>query len=89
MKSGALEIGIRELRDGLSKHLARVRAGETIVVTDHGTAVARLVPLQGERAIDRLVHAGVVTPAGSRSRSVPRPVQAHGSVSDLVAEQRG
>jgi len=29
-----VEIGIRELRDGLSKHLALVREGRTLVVTD-------------------------------------------------------
>ena len=31
-----MEIGIRELRDGLSRHLDVVREGGTITVTDHG-----------------------------------------------------
>src|SRR3712207_7594553 len=38
-------IGIRELRDGLSKHLADVRRGATITVTDHGTPVACIIPV--------------------------------------------
>lgn len=65
-----------------------MREGVTIVVTDHGTAVARLVPLDGPRTIDQLVPDGAVTPARRRDRSVPRPVMARGCASDLVAEQR-
>ena len=38
-------VGIRELRDGLSRHLAEVRAGRTVTVTDHGRPVARIVPI--------------------------------------------
>ena len=92
MKSGdelePTEIGVRELRDGFSRHLARVRAGATITVTDHGRAVALLVPLLGQRPIDRLVADGLVVPARTKKRHRPRPVEASGSVSDLIADQR-
>jgi prevent-host-death family protein len=37
-------IGLRELNQNPSKAVARVRAGETIVVTDRGRPVLRLVP---------------------------------------------
>ena len=37
-------LGIRELRQHLSRHLERVKAGESITVTEHGRVVARLVP---------------------------------------------
>jgi prevent-host-death family protein len=37
-------VGVRELRQNLSKYLARVKAGEALVVTERGRAVARLVP---------------------------------------------
>ncbi|MBN9620981.1 MAG: type II toxin-antitoxin system prevent-host-death family antitoxin, partial [Actinobacteria bacterium] len=40
-----MQIGVRELRDGLSKHLAEVRAGHTVTVTDHGRPIARIVPV--------------------------------------------
>ncbi|MDX6294503.1 MAG: hypothetical protein QOH50_3578, partial [Kribbellaceae bacterium] len=40
-----MSIGIRELRDGLSRHLAEVRAGHTITITDHGRPIARIVPI--------------------------------------------
>jgi len=36
--------GIRELRQHLSRYIDRVKAGETIEVTERGTIVAALVP---------------------------------------------
>jgi prevent-host-death family protein len=84
-----MEAGVRELRDHLSRYLAAVRDGQEITVTDHGKAVARLVPLEEPRALDRLVAEGLVTPARSTKRSRSRPRgKPKGTVSDLVAEQR-
>lgn len=37
--------GVRELRQNASKLLDRVAAGESIEITNHGRAVARLVPV--------------------------------------------
>jgi prevent-host-death family protein len=83
-----VDIGIRELRDGLSRHLAQVREGRTITVTDHGKSVARIVPVDRPTALERLVAEGKVRPASRRKRAAPKPVRAAGTVSDLVAEQR-
>ena len=58
-----MEAGIRELRDHLSRYLEVVRGGKEVTVTDHGKAVARLVPLDRPRAIDRLINEGVISPA--------------------------
>lgn len=84
-----MEIGVRELRDGLSRHLAAVRAGRMITVTDHGRPVARIVPVDQLTARERLIADGKVVPARRRKRPAPPPVVAAGTVSDLVAEQRG
>lgn len=83
-----MEVGVRELRDNLSRYLDRVRNGEEVVVTDRGQAIARVLPLSGERALDRLVREGKVTPARRPRRSRPARVTADGTVSDLVADQR-
>jgi antitoxin (DNA-binding transcriptional repressor) of toxin-antitoxin stability system len=83
-----VEVGIRQLRDGLSRHLVDVRNGRTVVVTDHGRAIARIVPVDGPTALERLIAEGRVRPATTRKRSAPTPVPAAGTVSDLVAEQR-
>lgn len=84
-----MEVGIRELRAHLSRYLAEVRGGEDIVVTDRGVPVARIVPMDGQRTIDRLIAAGLVEPAPRRtSRPLPKPIRIEGGISDLVDEQR-
>ena len=37
-------VGVRELRQNLSKYLDRVKNGEALVVTERGRQVARLIP---------------------------------------------
>lgn len=81
-------VGIKELRDGLSRYIGEVRGGQTITVTDHGRPVARLVPVDGPTTLERLVAEGLVQPARQRKRSAPQPVEASGPVTELVAEQR-
>lgn len=83
------EAGIRELRNHLSKYIDRVRDGEEVIVTDRGTAVARVVPVGHQRPYDRLVAEGIIEPSGAVMRTRPkRRVEAGGSVSELVADQR-
>lgn len=54
-------MGIRELRDTLTKTIREVRAGETIEITHDGEPVALLSPVVKSR-IDRLIAAGLATP---------------------------
>ncbi len=84
-----MEAGVKELRDNLSRYLSVVREGQEVTVTDHGKAVARLVPLDQPRLIDRLISEGLVSPPvhQKRLRTLPN-VTGTGTVSDLVAEQR-
>jgi prevent-host-death family protein len=84
-----ISIGIRELRDGLSKHLAAVRAGSTITVTDHGRPVARITPVGTPTALERLVAEGVVHPPAHPKRPSPEPVVADVSLSETVLADRG
>ena len=85
-----MDVGIRELRNHLSRYLDQVREGGELVVTDRGAAVARIVPVEGGRVIDRMVAEGLVTPApvGARRARPASRVRAEGRVSDLVADQR-
>lgn len=83
-----MDVGIRELRDGLSRHLALVRAGWTVTVTDHGRPVARIVPVDVPTRREQLLAEGRVQPASRRKRPAPEPVTGAGPVSDLVADQR-
>lgn len=81
-------VGVRELRDHLSRHLAQVRSGSTITVTDHGQPIARIVPVERPSALEAMKAAGKVTPARRPKGRRPDPVDASGSVSDLVDDQR-
>ncbi len=82
------EAGIRELRNHLSKYLDRVSEGEEVVVTDRGTAIARVVPIEGGRVYDDLVAAGVIEPSSvKRTRPDVRVIPKE-PVSELVADQR-
>jgi prevent-host-death family protein len=38
------QVGVRELRQNLSRYLVQVKAGESFVVTERGREVARLTP---------------------------------------------
>lgn len=83
-----MNVGVRALRDGLSKHLAEVRQGRTVTVTEHGKVIARIVPAGEPTALERLIAAGRVRPASRAKRPAPHPVSTQGTVSDLVDEQR-
>ncbi|PZS04000.1 MAG: prevent-host-death protein [Pseudonocardiales bacterium] len=79
------------LRAELSRWIERAHAGEEVVVTDRGTPVARLLPVDTAPLLDQLVQRGVL----SKPRRADRPaargarrVHAHGPVADLVSEQR-
>ena len=84
------EIGVRELRDDLSRYVEHVSGGGEVVVTVRGRRVARLVPIEAQDPLADLRRRGLVQeptrPKGRVDvRKLPRPA---GSVSDLVAEQR-
>ena len=87
----SLEIGVRDLRNNLSRWLDAVRGGGQIVITERGKPVARLTGMSYTPAMERLVALGALTPA-RRPKQPADPVgeliKAKGSVAGLVSEQR-
>jgi prevent-host-death family protein len=83
-----MEVGVRELRNHLSRYLDRVQAGEDLIVTDRGRAIARILSVGAERALDRLIAEGRVMPASQPKRPAGPTVTGAGTVSDLIADQR-
>jgi prevent-host-death family protein len=58
-----MRIGVRELNQRTSEVLGHVRRGETVIVTDHGEPVARLMPIGGTASVlDELIGAGKAIP---------------------------
>lgn len=87
-KPSPSNVGVRDLRDNLSRHLKAVKGGQEVTVTDHGRPVARLVPYGEPTRLDQLIAEGRVTPARKPKRPAPEPLPAEGMVSDLIDEQR-
>ena len=86
-------VGVRELKDNLSRYLAKVREGGEVVVTDHGRPVARVIGIKGRTSSQRLaelIAAGQVTAATQPRQAAPRSTRLPGgaTVSDRVKEQR-
>lgn len=86
-------VGVREMRQNLSVYLERVKAGETLHVTEYGQVVALLAPLPAQRltTLERLVREGRATaPAGSlMNRRPPQPGDPHApSMQQILDELR-
>lgn len=89
-------VGIRDLRNALSRYVRRAEAGERILVTDHGRVIAALAPATGEGpepwpGYRRMLAAGIVTPPtehrptfrGIKTLKLPR-----GTARRLIDEDR-
>ncbi|MFF1818979.1 type II toxin-antitoxin system Phd/YefM family antitoxin [Kribbella sp. NPDC058245] len=83
-----MDIGIRELRDGLSRHLAQVREGHTITVTDHGKPIAQIVPVARLTKLQQMIANGEAQAPVRPKGPAPTPIKTKGTVSDLVIEDR-
>ena len=85
-------VGVRHLRNHLSRTLARVRDGETLVVTDREVPVAvltRILPGNAAELLRALVRTGQVAWAGGKPRGAARPPRGAGpTVADAVIEDR-
>ncbi len=84
-------VGVRELRQNLSKYLANVKQGESFVVTERGVEVARLSPSgPPDSPIARLVaERGATMPRGDllKSAAASRKKPAEGPPSIEVLEE--
>jgi prevent-host-death family protein len=88
----AIHVGSRELKNRLSQYLRRVKAGETVIVTERGKPVGQIVPIQADaqERLRLLAAAGVLDWDGRQTPPYrPRAVNRSGRLlSDLVAEER-
>jgi prevent-host-death family protein len=84
-------IGLRELNQNPSKAVARVRAGVSLLVTDRGRPVMRMVPeTEHPGALQSLVAAGEATAPAETGMPEVIPELAPGieSLSDLLIADR-
>ncbi len=85
-------VGVRELKENLSRYLRDVKSGERIVVTERRKRVALLVPVANGEEDDRildLIRSGVADWSGGKPRGVRPGVRAAGKrVSRTVLDER-
>jgi prevent-host-death family protein len=68
-------IGMRELTHHTAAMARRVRDGETLIVTDHGRPVLRMIPASAsDDGLSRLAAAGLLAPATTPGQ-LPSPVR--------------
>jgi prevent-host-death family protein len=86
----ARRVGVRELRQNLSKYLRRVERGERLEVTERGRPVAVLAPLgEPNTPLDRLVATGrVLPPHGDLLELLPPRGRPSTATSDALMDER-
>jgi prevent-host-death family protein len=86
------KIGIRELKSTLSECVREVKSGRTIVVTEHGRPVARIIPEVASLRVrvEALRRAGAIAWSGRWLRPAKPVGKLRGdkTVADLVVENR-
>ena len=87
-----MTVGIRELKARLSNYMQQVEDGATLVVTERGKPVGRIVPLSPsvETRVQELVQAGVMAWSGNKLVPMAPVARTRGTrtVADLLLEDR-
>jgi prevent-host-death family protein len=85
-----MDVGIRELKQNLSRYVERAARGETIRVTDRGTPKAVLGPVPGAARIDQgLAEGWIAAPTAPTPAAHVRRARAAARSDDVLAEDRG
>jgi prevent-host-death family protein len=86
------EVGVRELKNRLSRYLKRVQAGEEVIVTEHGRTIARLVPVKVpeiQETLRPLLRDGYIRWSGGKPHGAGKPPKMRGrSIAELIIEDR-
>ena len=85
-------VGIRDLKAQLSKYIQQVKAGETVIITERGKPIGRLVPSEPttEARLKELEQAGMLAWSGRKLQSSAPMAQTRGdkTVAEMLLEDR-
>ena len=84
-----MNVGVRELKAKLSEYLGRAAAGESVIVTDRGTPIVRLVAIDGGSAVQRGIDEGWIDPPRRTGLDPIEPYLSKRSTLDVLDEDRG
>jgi prevent-host-death family protein len=87
--------GIKDLKNNLSRYLARVKMGEDVIITERGKTVARIIKEDPGHASIRIALASlvekglIILPSHTINKEILSPVKVPGKpVSEMVIEDR-
>jgi prevent-host-death family protein len=84
--------GIRELKAELSHYLRQVKAGNTVVITEHGKPIGRIIPFSQplDAQLDLLREMGLLAWSGERLATIEPavPLASRPTVTELLLEDR-
>ncbi len=85
-------VGIRDLKTRLSAYMQQVKAGATVVITERGRPIGRIVPLSPsvETRVQELVQAGLMAWSGRKLAPLAPLARTRGkrTLADLLLEDR-
>jgi prevent-host-death family protein len=84
-------VAVRERKNRLSEYLRKVKAGERVVITERGRAVAVIsaAETQIDQGIEAMIRERAARWAGGKPRGAKRPPKIKGpSVAEAVIEDR-
>lgn len=87
------EVGVRKIKDRLSRYLKRVKDGEMFTITVRGIPVARLVPVNRQLpwVAEDLLQSGEASWHGGKPGSAPAVAlkrETDKSLGEMIAEDR-
>ncbi|HUT69923.1 MAG TPA: type II toxin-antitoxin system prevent-host-death family antitoxin [Desulfatiglandales bacterium] len=87
-----ISVGVRELKENLSRYLKRVKSGERILITDRKKELAIIVPYRIDREeeeILNLIQRGIAHWNGGKPTGMASRIASRGkTVSEAVLEDR-
>lgn len=85
-------VGLRELKSSLSKYMRQVKAGGTVLITEHGQPIGRIVPTTQsmDDKIQAMINAGLAEWNGQKFKPMKPVARMRGkqTISDIVIENR-
>lgn len=84
-------VGIREAKMHLSRLLRQVGEGEEIVITDHGRAVGKIIPMKSRSGsladLERDLELRGIIEMRSAPKPLPRPAKAPAGIAQRLLQE--
>jgi prevent-host-death family protein len=85
-------VGIRDFKARLSEYMRRVKNGQSLLITEHGKPVGRILPVETslQDRVEMLRKAGLIEWNGKKLQRIKPPAvnRSDKLVSDIVVEMR-